>query len=103
MTIPTLPSGEVLTIFRGVDRSNGRAAVELTQDIEPVVDYAHHMATERPQSEFGRPIAEIPNILIAKWMYEEGVNVLRMSSEEFEQFITRRVLRDPDFRKLRAR
>jgi hypothetical protein len=53
------------------------------------------------KSDWGRHIATIPNVALVKWMNEEGADVLRMSGEEFGEFI-RKKLDDPDWRHLRV-
>jgi hypothetical protein len=57
--------------------------------------------TDPQKSDWGRHIASIPNIILVRWMDEDGVNVLGMSSEEWGKYIKRK-LDDPDWRHLRV-
>ena len=47
-------------------------------------------------------VAFVPNVVLEKWMNEEGVPVLGLPADEFARFI-RRKLNDPDWRNLRTR
>lgn len=87
---------EVKTIFHGVH--DGRAVWERWQDCEPAVDLAKQMSDEATKLEWGRPIGCIPNVVIERWMVEDGVNVLGMGEPEFRAYI-RKKLADPDNRK----
>lgn len=85
-----------------LDRSDGSVTFERIQDIEPILDLNKYLQNE-PQKWAGtwHHIGIIPNVVLEKWTNEEGVNVLGMSSEEWGQFIKRK-LRDPDNKWLRA-
>lgn len=71
------------------------------QDVEPYLEHNKAMRGHAPKFDWGRLVAEIPNILLVKWMNEEGVNVLKMRGPEFQKFIHRK-LNDPDYRHLRV-
>ena len=75
--------------------------IEHAQDVEAILDRNKALRSQPQRSDWGRHIATIPNIVLVKWMNEDGVNALRMSSEEFGVFI-RRKLDDPDWRHLRV-
>lgn len=75
--------------------------IEHIQDVEPILDRNARLRSDPQKSDWGRHIASIPNIILVKWMNEDGANVLAMSSEEFGAFI-RRKLNDPDWRHLRV-
>jgi hypothetical protein len=79
----------------------GDLLVERVQDCEAIVERNRQLRTIGQTSDWGRHIACIPNIIIEKWMNEEGANVLQMASEEFATFI-RKKLDDPDWRHLRT-
>ena len=71
--------------------------VHRTQDIEAIIDRNKFLQGES-QKWAGdlRHIGTIPNVILEKWMNEEGApNILAMPTEEFGQFIKRK-LRDPD-------
>jgi hypothetical protein len=74
---------------------------ESIQDVEPILERNKALRGEAQKSDWGRHIGTIPNVLIVKWMNEEGADVLRMGSEEFGAFIKRK-LDDPDWRHLRT-
>jgi hypothetical protein len=84
-----------------LDRSDGTIIAETRQDVAPILDRNRALQSEPQRSDWGRHVATIPNVVIVKWMNEEGANVLRMSGPEFGQFI-RRKLADPDWRHLRT-
>jgi len=90
----------VHTIFRGVH--DGRVVVERWQDCESIVEQNKALAADPHQSDFGRLIAWVPNVILEKWINEEGVPVLGLPADEFARFI-RRKLNDPDWRHLRTR
>lgn len=83
-----------------VDRADGRITFERIQDVEPILDANKALEPVAQRGDF-RHIATIPNVLIEKWMNEEGAPVLGMSSHDFATFI-RRKLDDPDYRHLRT-
>ena len=84
-----------------LDPDGDRLTVEHAQDVEAILDRNKALQSQPQRSDWGRHIATIPNVVLIKWMNEDGVNVLGMSSEEFGAFI-RRKLDDPDWRHLRV-
>jgi hypothetical protein len=84
-----------------LDAGGDALTIEHTQDVAPILAHNKALRGETQASDWGRHIATIPNIVIVKWMNEEGADVLRMSGEEFGAFI-RRKLDDPDWRHLRV-
>lgn len=85
-----------------LDRGERTITAETVQDVEPILELNKARQNEAPtQSDWGRHIGTIPNVILVKWLYEEGANVWRMSSDEFGRFI-RRKLNDPDWRYLRT-
>jgi hypothetical protein len=90
----------VQTVFRGVH--DGKVVVERWQDVEEIIEENKRLAADPHQSDCGRLIANIPNVILEKWMNEEGVPVLGLPADEFARFI-RRKLNDPDWRHLRTR
>jgi hypothetical protein len=76
---------------------DGDMIVHRIQDVETIIDWNKYMQGEA-QTWAGtfRHIGRIPNVIIEKWMNEEGApNILAMPNEEFGQFVKRK-LRDPD-------
>ena len=84
-----------------LDRNERALVVASVQDVEPILARNKALQTEPQRSDWGRHIATIPNIVILKWMNEEGANALAMGSDEFGRFIKRK-LDDPDWRHLRT-
>lgn len=83
-----------------VDPNDRKIHFIRTQDVEPILDSNKKLEPIGQSGDF-RHIATIPNVLIEKWINEEGAPVLAMSSAEFARFI-RRKLDDPDYRYLRT-
>lgn len=83
------------------DRDGG-FQIERWQDVEPIIDRNKSLQNEA-QTWAGdwHHIGSIPNVILEKWMNEQGADVLRMSAEEFGQFIKRK-LNDPDWRWLKT-
>lgn len=75
--------------------------VERIQDIAPILDRNRALQNEPQRTESFRHIGTVPNVLIEKWINEEGAPVLAMSAHEFARFI-RRKLNDPDYAYLRT-
>jgi hypothetical protein len=82
-------------------REHGLVVAETIQDVAPILERNQALRGEPQRSDWGRHVATIPNVLIVKWLNEEGADVLRMGSAEFGRFI-RRKLNDPDWRHLRT-
>ncbi len=74
----------------------GNMVVNRVQDIEPIIDINKALQNESQKwaGDFHH-IGTIPNVVLEKWINDEGVNILAMPNEEFGQFIKRK-LRDPD-------
>jgi hypothetical protein len=73
------------------------------QDVESIIDRNKSLQNEG-QTWAGtfRHIGTIPNVILEKWMNEEGApNLLAMSGDEFGQFVKRK-LNDPDWRWLKT-
>lgn len=84
-----------------LDNDGDHFTVESVQDVEPILERNKELQKIPQKSDWGRHIACIPNVILLKWMNDEGVNLLAMSGEEFGAFI-RRKLNDPDWRHLRT-
>ena len=84
-----------------LDSDGDRLTLEHIQDVEPILERNAALRAEPQRSDWGRHIACIPNVILVRWMTEDGVNVLGMSSEEWGQYIKRK-LDDPDWRDLRV-
>jgi hypothetical protein len=84
-----------------LDRNERKIVAVTTQDVEPILERNKALQNEPQRSGSFRHIGTIPNVILVKWMNEEGANVLRMSAHEFGRFI-RKKLDDPDWRHLRT-
>ena len=81
---------------------NGDLHVNRTQDVEPYLDFNKELQSESEKfAPTFRQIASIPNVIIEKWINDEGAPVLAMGKDEFSQFI-RRKLEDPDWKYLKT-
>jgi hypothetical protein len=84
-----------------LDRDGRSLTIEHLQDVEPILERNKALRAEPQRSDWGRHIASIPNVILVRWMNEDGVNVLGLSGEEWDKFL-RRKLDDPDWRHLRV-
>lgn len=85
--------------------SNGQdLAIEHIQDVEPILERNKQLRTMEQKSDWGREIAEIPNVILIRWLDEEharGNTDLRLFSPEFHQLVKKK-LNDPDWIYLRT-
>lgn len=85
--------------------SNGQdMAVETVQDVEPILERNKQLRTMEQKSDWGREIAEIPNVILVRWLNEEhakGNEDLRLFTKEFDALVDRK-LKDPDWAYLRT-
>jgi hypothetical protein len=84
-----------------LDRDGTSLTIEHIQDVEPILERNAALRAVPQKSDWGRHIASIPNVVLIKWMNEEGADVLKMSGDEFGVFIKKK-LDDPDWRFLRV-
>jgi hypothetical protein len=84
-----------------LDSDGDHFTVEHVQDVAPILARTKALRSQPQKSDWGRHVATIPNIVLVKWMTEEGADVLRMSGQEFGEFV-RKKLDDPDWRHLRV-
>jgi hypothetical protein len=82
------------------DEGTGNFAIEAVQDVQPVLDANKARATGHdgfsPSREL-REIAEIPAIIIVKWL-NQGINIF----DRNDWPKVRQLIRDPDYRWLRT-
>jgi hypothetical protein len=87
-----------MTVFTRIhqDASERLITVQRIQDVEDILEHNKHLANQG-QTFAGtwHHIGEIPNVIIERWMNEDGCNALAMSGPEFGQWVKRK-LRDPD-------
>jgi hypothetical protein len=83
------------------DRTENKVIFRRVQDCEPIIEANKRLQNTPQKSDWGRHIASIPCVIIEKWCNDEGVNFLKMGSEEFGLMVKRK-LRDPDWKWLRT-
>lgn len=74
------------------------------QDVEPILENNARLRTQQQRSDWGREIAEIPNVILVQWMNEERVRGnadITWFGAEFNKMVQRK-LRDPDWANLRT-
>lgn len=87
-----------------LDRTEKLIIAETMQDVEPILERNKALRATPQQSDWGRHIASIPNVIITRWLNEEwaagNVN-LRPFTKEFDELVAKK-LRDPDWAYLRT-
>ncbi|MGZ3349212.1 MAG: hypothetical protein ACXU89_09730 [Xanthobacteraceae bacterium] len=86
------------------DRGEKRIIAVTTQDVEPILERNRMLRGERQRSDFGRHVANIPNVILVRWLNEEyarGNAELRMFTAAFNALVARK-LQDPDWKHLRV-
>lgn len=86
------------------DASERKFTFTRVQDLEPYLENNKRLRAQEQKNEFWRHTAEIPNIILMKWLNEEyarGRTGLRLYTKEFDEII-RQKLNDPDWAYLRV-
>jgi hypothetical protein len=83
------------------DAAERKFVFERWQDCEPIVENNKAFQNAGKQTGDFRLVASIPNVVLEKWINEDGVNYLALPKGEFERLI-RRKINDPDWAWLRA-
>ena len=93
-----MSNGDIVsgTVF---DRAEGKIHFTRFQDCQPILDSNKELAGIPQKGDF-RHVATIPNVLIEKWIHEEGIPVLGLSKDEFAKLVKRKL--DGDFAYLRT-
>ena len=85
--------------------SNGKdLAIEHRQDVEAILEQNKVWRTEEQKSDWGRHVAEIPNVIYVRWLDEEharGNTDLRLFTPEFDAIVKKK-LQDPEWAYLRT-
>lgn len=87
-----------------LDRSEKKIVAETIQDVEPILEQNKLLRTMEQRSDWGREVADIPNVIATKWLNEEyarGNTQLRMFTKEWSALVKRK-LQDPDWAYLRT-
>ena len=96
---PALYEGDVAHYWR--DDGNGSGSVVSQQDVTPLIENNKRLQNDTPRvlkADFW-PEAFIPDIIILKWLNEEGLNIFDKNAA----VQLKRKLNDPDWRFLRTR
>lgn len=87
------------------DPSERKYIFERVQDIEPILEHNKHLRSEQQRSDWGRHVAEIPNVIYEKLFNEYNAGRARpdlnMFGPEFSAYLARR-LKDPDLAAFRV-
>jgi hypothetical protein len=87
-----------------LDRGEKLIVAETMQDVEPILERNKVLRSMTQQSDWGRHIGSIPNVIITKWLNEEwaaGNTGLRPFTPEFDLLVQKK-LNDPDWKYLRT-
>jgi hypothetical protein len=87
-----------------LDRSEKLIVVESMQDVEPILESNKALRSIPQNSDWGRHVATIPNVVLVQWLNEEhkrGNTQLCLFSREFDELVKRK-LRDRDWLFLRT-
>lgn len=79
-------------------------AIEHVQDCTPILERNHALRREEQNSDWGRHVASVPDVILIKWLDEahaRGNVGLRLFSAEFNALVERK-LSDPDWFYLRT-
>lgn len=86
------------------DPTTEKLIIRTSQDVQPILDANAELVNLGGDGFFGpernwRRIASIPEVVIAKWLMEEGLNIAR---KEDWDYIVKKKLRDPEFSRFRT-
>lgn len=84
---------------------NGKlAAVEQSQDVDPILERNKQLRSIEQKSDWGRHVASIPNVILTKWLNEEwerGNLSIKLFGKEMDELVERK-LKDPEWAYLRT-
>jgi hypothetical protein len=84
--------------------ASGNMAVKSVQDVEPILEHNKVLRSQTQRSDWGRHIAEIPNVIMTRWLNEEwarGNVSVRLFGPEMDAIVARK-LKDPEWAYLRT-
>jgi hypothetical protein len=92
--------GTRLILDQAARARDSKIVAVTTQDVEPIIE-ANKAGLNADRGEYGRKVAEVPNVIITLWLYEEAArgNHIRLFSPEFYAMAHRK-LADPDWKYL---
>lgn len=91
-----------MTVRTDIKLDGDKFVVRRQQDVEDIVE-ANKVLQVLPQKRGAsfRHIGSIPNVILERWINEDGVNYLALPKDEFARLIKRK-LSDPDWKWLRT-
>ena len=85
------------------DASERVHVFERVQDVEDIIEWNKAFQTvDQGRAETFHMIGQIPNILIEKWLIEDGIEYRELMSGDGLERIIKKKLRDPDYAWLRT-
>lgn len=82
----------------------GNMIVENVQDVAPILEHNKMLRSMDQNSDWGRHVASIPNIIMTRWLNEEwerGNTTIRLFGREMDELVERK-LKDPEWAYLRV-
>jgi hypothetical protein len=79
-------------------------AVRHVQDVEPILERNKELRSQTQRSDWGRHVAEIPNVIMTRWLNEEwarGNVTIKLFGPEMDALVARK-LKDPEWAYLRT-
>ena len=86
------------------DADGSTLAIVHVQDVEPILEANKVKRTQEQRSDWGREVADIPNVIYVQWLNEEharGNTDLRLFTPEFDAIVQKK-LQDPEWAYLRT-
>lgn len=87
-----------------LDSNGNNFTVETIQDVEPILEHNKMLRGLEQKSDWGRHVAEIPNVIMTRWLNEEwerGNVTIRLFGPEMDALVDRK-LKDPEWAYLRT-
>ncbi len=86
------------------DASDNRIVIVSEDDVEDILDNNKRLQTIEQKSDWGRHVADIPAVILTRWLneeYQRGNANITWSSKEFFGLIKQK-LQDPEWKFLRT-
>ena len=101
MTKPTWAAPVLTEIYP--DPNDKSIVAVSVQDCDEILDQNKILREQTQKSDWGRHIAQVPNVIITKWLNEEwakGNTHLRPFTKEFNETVVKKKLQDPNYKYL---
>lgn len=86
------------------DGAERKFTFEIIQDVEPILERNSALRGQQKDSDWGRHVATIPNVILTRWLNEEwerGNVGVKLFGPEMDAIVDRK-LRDPEWKWLRV-